>query len=192
MYSGGLVLLMFPNSTNHPTMDDANSAGSDAGLSREAINVLRTAGWDPESERSDVAEWIRVLESEFSPFPRALEVLTRFGGVDVKLSGPGEAWARQSFRFDPTRAEGEGDRFSDFSSMLGVRLYPLGEVGNEAFLAIAEDGRVYALMLDLWLVGASIENAIETMVRGRASPVVISEEQYRSWCESVGEADLGL
>lgn len=186
------MLLMFPDPTNHPSMEKARSAGPDPAFSRDVSNVLRTAGWDPERERSnDVAGWVRALEPEFSPFPRALEVLTRFGGVDVKLSGPGEAWARQSFRFDPTRAEGEGDRFSDFSRMLGVRLYPLGEVGNEAFLAISEDGKVYALMLDLWLVGATIEDAIETMVRGRASPVVISEEQYRSWCESVDEADPG-
>jgi hypothetical protein len=92
-------------------MNDANWVRPGVPLSLEAANVLRKVGWSPAHDRSgEVADWIRALECEFSPFPRALEVLARFGGVYVKLSAPGEAWARQSL--DRGRDRNHGKRTS--------------------------------------------------------------------------------
>lgn len=101
----------------------------------------------------------------------------------MRLAGRGEVWSRQSFRIDPALALGEEDRFTDFSRMLGTRLFPLGEAGHEAFLALGEDGKVYALMLDLWLVGDSMEEAIEALVRGRRARLLIGEPAYRAWIQ---------
>jgi hypothetical protein len=166
-------------------MPNGNSAGPEIPLDPEVADVLSAAGWNPERDRSaDVHAWTSVLESEFPPFPQALRALSRFGGIHVPARGPGEVWTRQSFHLDPTLAAGEGDRFSDFAAMLGIRLVPLGEVGSDAFLAIGEDGRVYALMLDLWLVGQSMEEAIEVLTNGRAGTLLIEESEYRSWLEA--------
>lgn len=65
-------------------------------------------------------------------------------------------------------ALGEEDRFAKHAEVLGMRPYPLGEwAGGNAFLAIAEDGPVFALMEEIDLVGGSISEAIENLVIGR-------------------------
>jgi hypothetical protein len=153
-------------------------------LKPEVEAVLMQAGWDPDRDRStEVTAWLGQLGEAFPIVRTALDVLGRFGGLDVELIGPGEEWSRQSFRIDPTLALGEDDRFTDFSEMLGVRLFPLGEVGNQALLALGEDGKVYALMLDLWWVGDSIDEAIERLVRGLSGRLLIDEIAYRAWIE---------
>lgn len=162
-------------------------------LKPEIETVLMRAGWDPGRDRStEITAWLGQLSEAFPIVGSALDVLGRFGGLDVELSGPGEEWSRQSFRIDPALALGEDDRFADFSAMLGVRLFPLGEVGNQAFLALGEDGRVYALMLDLWWVGDSIDEAVERLVRGLSGRLLIDEFAYRAWIEQQEGGALGL
>ncbi|HEU4559483.1 MAG TPA: SUKH-3 domain-containing protein [Longimicrobium sp.] len=163
--------------------DDASRIGDLPGsFPHDVEQVLRDSGWKPQSDRTDLCEhWLQQIGDEFAVVSGAKEILNRYGGLSVSLSGPGESWSRQSFRLDPTVALGEGDRFDDFSRMLGTRLFPLGEIGHEAFLAVGEDGRVYALMLDLWLVGRSVEEAIEVLVRGRAPTLIIDEAMYCDW-----------
>lgn len=144
--------------------------------------LLLQAGWEPDRNRSsEVTAWLDQLGGAFPVVRGARDVLGRYGGLHVKLTGPGEEWSRQSFRIDPVLALGEDDRFADFSQMLGVPLFPLGEVGHEAFLALGEDGKVYALMLDLWWVGDSIDEAVERLVRGRSGRLLIDEVAYRAW-----------
>jgi hypothetical protein len=92
----------------------------------------------------------------------------------VPAGGSGEECARESIELIPLLAVGEEDRFRAFATVLGTKLYPLGEAGNgHVFLAISEEGRVYALMDELWLVGDTMEAALENLVRGRLSPGII-------------------
>lgn len=151
-------------------------------LHSDVARILAEAGWDPNRDRSDeITRWLSQLGDCFPVVQGARDVLTRLGGLNVQLTGPGEEWSRQSFRIDPTLALGEDDRFADFSQMLGVRLFPLGEVGHEAFLALGEDRKIYALMLDLWLVGDSVDEALDALVRGRSGRLLIDESAYRDW-----------
>lgn len=73
-----------------------------------------------------------------------------------------------SFDLNPSLAMGEEDRFRRYEEAVSVPLYPLGEAcGGHVFMAIAEDGRVFAIMDDLWHIADSIEEALESLVRGR-------------------------
>lgn len=110
----------------------------------------------------------RTLSPDFELFPAAREALERFGGIRVEQEAPGEDCKRETFDLDPSLALGEEDRFRSFEPLISGKLYPLGEAGaGHAFLAISERGEVYALMHDLWLVGRSIDDALERLIRGR-------------------------
>jgi hypothetical protein len=141
----------------------------ESSFSAEVRHVLSTAGWAADRDLSKQLEvWTRELGAEFKAFPAVREALRKYGGLVVNQSGPGEECARETFELDPLLAIGEGDRFRDHAERLGTELYPLGEAGNgHVFLAMSPDGRVFALMEDVWLLGQSLENAIESLVRGR-------------------------
>lgn len=88
--------------------------------------------------------------------------------MEVHQNGPGQEVARESFALIPTHAIGEADRFQAHADSIGTILFPLGEaVCGHVFLAIAPDGRVFALMEDLWFAGETIDSAIEGLVQGR-------------------------
>lgn len=142
--------------------------------SPETLKRLQELGWHPDrSVSDDVERWKREL-AEFAIFDVAETVLTEFGGLECKEQGPGIEAARSKFSLDPTLALGEGDRFDDFEKEIDRRLYPLGEVdGGHAFLAIADDGRIYAMEQALWHVGDDIWDALDRLMRGRKMPIVV-------------------
>ena len=116
-----------------------------------------------------VASWKKILmiSDGVEMFSSAESVLLEFGGLRIDQRGPGVSCAREPFTFDPTAAVYEGDRFSDFSTVLGTRLYPLGEAsGGYYFWSIGENGDVYLLMNDLKLLGTTIERALEKLLIG--------------------------
>jgi hypothetical protein len=141
----------------------------------EVRRILDAAGWNEERNSSTETEsWSSQLSPGFRLFPAAEMALTRYGGIHVKQSGPGAEAARESFELNPLLAIGEEDRFAEHALRIGEPLYPLGEAGNgHVFLAIAADGRVFALMEDLWFLGESMEAAIETLVLGRLPQTVL-------------------
>ncbi len=133
--------------------------------------VLSHAGWSGANVPDAVVEaWIRELRPGFRVFAQARLALGKFGGLRIEQSGTGEECARETFDLRPTLALYEEDRFERFASSLGSPLFPLGEAGNgHVFLAISPDGRVFALMEDLWLVGQTIEAALDNLVAGKSS-----------------------
>lgn len=135
------------------------------------LRVLTAAGWTERRDRPDDLDlWEKKLSLGFALFSSAADALRRFGGIQVTRRAPGAGWALRSFHLDPVLALDEEDRFEEFGELLGARLYPLGELDDgHAFLAIDEAGRVYALMLDVWLLGDSIDDAIEALVTGDAT-----------------------
>lgn len=138
-------------------------------------DVLKPAGWTEQTDRSQaVQSWIQTLRHEFTASAKALDALHRFGGLHVRQHGPGESVAREEFVIDPLLAVGEADRLREFSIALGTELFPIGEAGNgHVFLAIAPDGRVFALMEDAWLLGRTIDEAIESLIRGRRVDIAV-------------------
>lgn len=142
----------------------------------EVVRVLYAAGWtEQRSVENETEAWSIELSPGFRLFPAAEMALRQYGGIHIKQSGPGEETARESFELNPLLAIGEEDRFDEHASRLGEPLYPLGEAGNgHVFLAIAPDGRVFALMDDLWFLGESMEAAIERLILGQSPKVVFS------------------
>ena len=137
----------------------------------ETETVLRSAGWEPTDRGSseDLLRW----KGEFDGlvFHRAAEAaLNKFGGVKVQIGGPGEAMARQSFELNPSLALGDDDLFYSEGDRLDKPLFPLGEGGGgQYYLAIADDGFVYALGFEcIDQCGDTIEDAIENLVHGRS------------------------
>lgn len=81
--------------------------------------------------------------------------------------GPGINVARESFTLDPILVEGERDRFERFEDRLNVSLFPLGEGGNgHFFIAIADNGKVYAIMDDILKIGDNVDEALNNLIIG--------------------------
>lgn len=139
--------------------------------SAETERLLRKAGWHEGRDVGDLLDrWSAELGGSggFFMFDHARTVLREFGGLHVQQSGPGQECARGGFDLDPTLAAGESDRFERFVGSARSPLFPLGEaVDGNAFLAIAEDGRVFLLMDELVMIGRSIEEAMTSLVEGR-------------------------
>jgi hypothetical protein len=142
----------------------------------EVRKVLKAAGWaEQRNITTQMGIWFSQLSPAFQSFTAAETALKRYGGIHVRQNGPGEETARESFELDPLLVIGEEDRFEQHASRLGQSLYPLGEAGNgHVFLAIGPDGRVFALMDDLWLLGETMEAALETLVLGRSPKIVFA------------------
>jgi hypothetical protein len=126
------------------------------------------------AETNSAESWKTSLAPEdFRIFPAAEAALRRFAGLEVKQRGPGVAMPREDFSIDPALAFGEMDRFRDHSDIIGLPLYPLGECGGgHYFLAIATDGRVFALMDGIVLIGGSIDEAVHNLIVGQRGSVI--------------------
>lgn len=142
----------------------------------EVRRILNAAGWNEQRNSSSETEaWSSELSPGFRLFPAAEMALKQYGGIHVKQSGPGRKTARQSFELNPLLAIGEQDRFAEHALRIGEPLYPLGEAGDgHVFLAIAADGRVFALMEDLWFIGESMDVAIERLILGESPQIVFA------------------
>ena len=123
-------------------------------------------------ERSLVDNWRDELvrENGFEMFPAAQSALEEFGGLHVTDRGPGVDRARESFKVDPTLAIDAEDLFEEHSRLLQKRLFPLGEAGDQAFLAIADTGEVFLIFEGVQLVGDNIEEAMTNLIEGRSVP----------------------
>ncbi|MEU0540330.1 SUKH-3 domain-containing protein [Nocardia sp. NPDC005978] len=110
-------------------------------FSAETDRGLRLAGWDP-GRRVDTTEWRNELERGGFRWTAAAEnFLSRFGGLEIELSGPGITTARVPFELDPLLAAGEDDRFSEWAAVVGEPITPVGELDSgRFFLGISESG----------------------------------------------------
>jgi hypothetical protein len=134
-------------------------------------DILKRNGWFPSRKVSKlVNDWKCEMINDsktFVLFTEAERALVEFGGIKINERGSGVNQAREPFEINPLLAIGEADRFSDFEEDIGQKLYPLGECwGSNFFLAIGEDGKVFALMMDIFLVGNTFEEALENLIQG--------------------------
>ena len=142
-------------------------------LSDVAKQTLTSAGWHPErSLEQELRIWgdTLVRNGRFELFPSARDALCRFGGLAIDVRGPGIDRAREPFVLDPTRAIDAECLFQQYSKLLKTRLFPLGESGDQAFIAIADTGKVYLLFEGSLLIGDSIERALSNLIEGRGVP----------------------
>jgi len=136
-----------------------------------ALEVLRAAGWFPgRSIVPQVEKWSSSLDQPggFEIFEAARGALAEFGGLCVRMSGPGQEVARASFNLDPMLAQGEEERFADHGAQFMTRLYPLGEASDgNSFLAIDSIGRIYLLLDSCVLLAASTLEGLKFLILGR-------------------------
>lgn len=135
-------------------------------FSPEVEDVLRAAGWTPERQ-VDASGWTSLFEDEgLHAHQAAIDFLREFGGLDVRVSGPGREQAREPFEIDPSLCEGEGDQFAEFGRELGRELFPIGELDRgRFFLAIDENTEVY--LVESWAASfGAMPTAIENLVLG--------------------------
>ncbi|NBD08506.1 SUKH-3 domain-containing protein [Corallococcus silvisoli] len=140
-------------------------------LSSVARSRLVAAGWVEGRDVGDqVALWREMLEAQggFKIFPAAERALRQFGGIVVRQDGVGLTCHRQSFVVDPMVAVRSRKLFGRYEVFLGVGLYPLGRVfDGEAYLAIAEDERVFAVGEGAWYFGLGVVEAMDALLVGR-------------------------
>ncbi|WP_327136060.1 SUKH-3 domain-containing protein (plasmid) [Streptomyces sp. NBC_01343] len=135
-------------------------------FSSEIEGALRAAGWFP-GRQVDISAWRNSMQG-FPMHVAAEEILREFGGIHVQVSGPGVTCMRTPFEFDPELAVGEEDRFLELSRRFDCSLFPVGmKDSGDFFLAIDEDGTVYALMNWLFSLGHG-DDALERLVTGVA------------------------
>lgn len=158
-------------------------------LSSRVAEFLSQHGWHAGRDaRELVSQWEQAFfaAEPFELSAPARRVLLSLGGLEFEQDDPGETVARTGFRFDPTLASGEADRFSDFEGLLDTRLCPVGEAnGGYSYLAVAEDGRVLCIWDDAWIIGETIEEALESLVLGRRGLEIHAPE-----AEKIGGAIL--
>jgi hypothetical protein len=132
----------------------------------QVVEVLKESGW---FEGRNTEGFLR-LPDGFKMFPAAGRVLVEFGGLKGGQVRAGITMAASDFDLRPELAQGESDRFQEFEKKLGVRLYPLGEAHRgHCFLVIDENGRVYAAMDDIAVLGENFEAGIENLILGRSA-----------------------
>ncbi|MDI3386209.1 SUKH-3 domain-containing protein [Streptomyces sp. B-S-A8] len=139
-----------------------------AQFSPDVADVLSAFGWSP--ERSvDPTPWTSPFEENGIPAHQEVtNFLTQFGGLNIKVSGPGINCAREPFELDPLLCLGEEDRFSEWGEELGVQLFPIGELDEgRFFLGMDERGAVY-LVADWIARFGPWPEAIDALVRGVA------------------------
>lgn len=100
----------------------------------------------------------------------ASRALDEFGGLVVKVSGPGFDMAKTGFTVDPRPVFSELDRLQEYASSFSpeIELFPLGEtLDGHAILAIDQRGRVFLVMDSVMLIGETVEEAIANLILGK-------------------------
>ncbi|MGY3202187.1 SUKH-3 domain-containing protein [Streptomyces sp. TE5632] len=144
-------------------------------FSTEAEQLLRDVGWRPE-RKVDISSWRTQLEAGGYRMHESAEAfLSEFGGLAFDISGPGISCACEPFELDPTLADGEHDRFTEWGEEVGRSLFPIGE-GDQGryFLAIDETGEIYLVADWVASLGTHVQ-ALEGLLLGIA-PTVVAEE----------------
>ncbi|MET9392705.1 SUKH-3 domain-containing protein [Streptomyces sp. NPDC006624] len=141
--------------------------GPDAGSRwpEETDRVLRAGGWFP--GRSIPTEtWEGILQqagaSEVHDAARCF--LSEFGAMGVSHRDPWDSMPWMEFSLDPLAAFWDAEIIDDLSEQAGVALYPIGtrDRGNQ-YLAMAEDGSVYAGMDSVWLLAPTPDEALRRL-----------------------------
>jgi hypothetical protein len=94
----------------------------------------------------------------------ARRFLTEFGAVGVPYREPWDSMPWMEFTLDPLLAFWDAEIIDDLAEQAGVDLYPIGmrDRGNQ-YLAMAEDGSVYAGMDSVRLPAPTPDEAMQKL-----------------------------
>ncbi|WP_341719127.1 SUKH-3 domain-containing protein [Micromonospora sp. FIMYZ51] len=145
-------------------------------FSSEVTNALVAAGWRPHfgdqvMAAAGVRDVVAVTGRSHShqAFPAALRTLTAFPSLVGARLGPGEQVWISRFDIRPHTIAHTADTLADFAAVLGVRLFPIGTEHQHSIIAVDEQGRIFALdQAGEWFLGADIDEALTTLLLGRA------------------------
>ncbi|MGW4196470.1 SUKH-3 domain-containing protein [Streptomyces sp. NPDC005004] len=137
------------------------------GFTAETEETLRAAGWFP-GRCVSVEPWRERLEAsgEVRMHEAARSFLAEFGGLSVRIGGPGVTCAKSPFGFEPGFLVGEEDRFADWSRTIGRDLFPIGELDEgRFFLGIDQHGEIH--LVETWVATfGPVRDALEKLVLG--------------------------
>ncbi|MGC5029776.1 SUKH-3 domain-containing protein [Micromonospora sp. DT229] len=142
----------------------------------EVAQSLVAAGWRPHfgdevvamSAIRDVSA-VRGKVHEHPAFPAATSTLTAFPSLVGGRRGPGEQVWISRFDIRPRQVAHTADTLADFAAVIGARLFPIGTENQHSIIAVDEHGRIFALdQAGEWFLGADIDQALVTLLLGRA------------------------
>ncbi|GGM20363.1 hypothetical protein GCM10011608_01210 [Micromonospora sonchi] len=145
-------------------------------FSPDVANSLVAAGWRPHfgdevvamSAIRDVSA-VRSRANEHSVFPAVASTLTAFPSLVGARLGPGEQVWISRFDIRPRQVAHTADTLADFAAVIGARLFPIGTENQHSIIAVDEQGRIFALdQAGEWFLGADIDEALTTLLLGRA------------------------
>jgi hypothetical protein len=148
----------------------------------EVAAMLSRAGWQAACrDEQRGRDWALRIAGHVAPDGRqhavvapAIDAYAEFGGLSVAPDGPGEAVAPSGVHLDPLLAVHTVATLATLAEVLGVPLTPLGVTAAGPGI-VAIDARRRVFVLDHggdWYVGASVEEAISTLLLGRPAPRV--------------------
>lgn len=146
---------------------ESASPGTEAGLRclGQTDRVLRAAGWYPgRSLPTDTWESLLTQTAAFRMHDAARRFLAEFGALAVPYRRPWESTPCIEFSLDPLSAFWDAEIIEDLAEQAGVALFPIGtrDRGNQ-YLAMAEDGAVYAGMDSVWLLAPTPDEAMQRL-----------------------------
>ncbi|MFV2103757.1 SUKH-3 domain-containing protein [Micromonospora sp. LOL_024] len=143
----------------------------------QVAETLAAAGWSPDRRSEEKGrEWGLRVAAHAAPGGRqhtvtaaAVEAYAEFGGLRVRPEGSGEQVAPSDIHLDPFLVRHSVETLAELAEATGAALSPLGEEGSGAgILAVDEQGRVFVLdHAGDWFLGASLDEALITLVLGR-------------------------
>lgn len=155
------------------TATPLRGAGVVTGFTAETEETLRAAGWYP-GRRVSVDVWRERLEAsgEVRMHDAAERFLAEFGGLSMRISGPGITCARTPFTFDAEFLVGEEGRFAEWGQEIGHDLFPIGELDEgRFFLGIDENSEIY--LVETWVAAfGTAQDALEKLVLGVAPDTI--------------------
>ena len=145
-------------------------------FSAVVADALVAGGWRPgRRDLQRARQWAQTVEAYVSPgglrhtvVQPAIEAYAEFGQVAVNPTAPGEQVAPSRFVIDPLRIHHAVQTTTMLAAAIGTPLTPLGEENEGAgLLTIDTRGRVFvADHTAEWFVGATLDDALEVLVRG--------------------------
>ncbi|MEU7240037.1 SUKH-3 domain-containing protein [Streptomyces sparsogenes] len=144
-------------------------------LEPEAVRRLKNSGWEPGRNVQHLVDaWVEQLKSmpdgpQFSEPPEAvIEMLREFGGLHVRVAGPGRTMMRYPFTLDPRKGLLSPAAYAQLSQQAGSATYPLGVLyGEESAIAGDAQGRVLLITsIGPMIEGIDIHDALNHMILG--------------------------
>lgn len=139
-------------------------------LARRRLHTRPAPDRDLVAARIEQVLAVRGVEHGHAVHPAAVEALERYLGAESEVQVPGRSVRTAPFHLDPERAADTADTLARVAQRVGAPLFPLGTAGDEGFLAIDPERRVFLIDgTGEWSLGTGLPAALDTLLLGRAA-----------------------